>query len=232
MPRSTRARLIDGLAPGDTMTLVDAGTTARVLVTSDDHATLLRLLPDLRQGYGASSLAQDGPLLAGLTASNRAQAHTDLFVPVGTASGVVRSLRATIAPLRVHVVGASSADRGRRRSDGRLRCRPLRSVRPPDQHSSARHRRPGLGGVDDGHGAPRQGARPSRCPRTAPRRSALRYRRARAPSNCGLTGTMPCRPTTRPGPSCRCRCAALSCSSPAILRRRWPRRCTRSPTCA
>ena len=64
--RDAVRRLIAALGPGDTMTLVDAGTDPRVLATSGDHAVLEHALDGLSQGYGPSSLATDGPLLAGL----------------------------------------------------------------------------------------------------------------------------------------------------------------------
>lgn len=103
--------LIDHLSPGDTMTLVDLGTEPRVLVTSDDGAALSRALAQLHQGYGPSSLANDGALLAGLTTSGGARTVADIFVPIGTAGPVVRALRVQVAPLAVHTLGASAADR-------------------------------------------------------------------------------------------------------------------------
>src|SRR5205085_1113178 len=45
---------------------VAAGAHRYELVTSGNHAVLARALASLSQGYGPSSLATDGPLLAGL----------------------------------------------------------------------------------------------------------------------------------------------------------------------
>lgn len=107
--------LIDTLGPGDTMTLVDVGTAPRDLATSDDHAVLRNALDRLRQGYGPSSLADDGPLLGGLirssipSGSRRDAAY--LFAPFGTDRGVLAALGHLAPALDVRLIGTSSDDR-------------------------------------------------------------------------------------------------------------------------
>lgn len=108
--------LIGGLGQGDTMTLIDAGTAPRELVTSDDHAVLRRALDSLRQGYGPSALPDLGPLLSGII---RAQipAHERgsaayLFAPYGTDRAVISALSAETSGLVVRQVGTTADDRG------------------------------------------------------------------------------------------------------------------------
>ena len=101
--------LIDGLGRNDSMTLVDAGTTPRVLAASGDPATLRRALSSLSQGYGPSSLASDGPLLAGLLSANGRQAQGYLFAPLGAP---LDALRAAAPGLAIHTVGTRGDDRG------------------------------------------------------------------------------------------------------------------------
>jgi hypothetical protein len=129
--RDAVRRLIAALGPGDTMTLVDAGTDPRVLATSGDHAVLEHALDSLSQGYGPSSLATDGPLLAGLmpqasgvrreasgvrreaAVSRREEAV--LFAPLGDRAAPDRTLEAlerSVPGLRVRLVGTSTDDRG------------------------------------------------------------------------------------------------------------------------
>jgi hypothetical protein len=116
--------LIGALDPGDTMTLVDAGTDPRVLTTSGDHAVLAHALDSLDQGYGPSSLATDGPLLAGLmpqATGDRRQAavsrHEEavLLAPLGYRAQpdrAIETLRRSVPGLRVRLVGTSTDDRG------------------------------------------------------------------------------------------------------------------------
>lgn len=107
--------LIDGLAPGDTMTLVDAGPAPRVLATSGDHAILRGALKHLVQNYGPSSLADDGPLLSGLIrAAARPGNRGDpayLFAPFGANHAQLTALERAAPPLRVNLVGVSADDR-------------------------------------------------------------------------------------------------------------------------
>jgi Aerotolerance regulator N-terminal len=121
-------RMITALDPGDTMTLVDAGTDPRVLTTSGDHAVLAHALASLDQGYGPSSLATDGPLLAGLMpqASERPRhcrlspvacrlREAVLFAPLGYRAQpdrAIGALRRSVPGLRVRLVGTSTDDRG------------------------------------------------------------------------------------------------------------------------
>jgi len=114
--RVARARalvspLIDGLAGADTMTLVDAGTTPRVLVASSDRAALRRALDTLAPGYGPSSLRQDGALLAGLAAASGERVTAYLFAPLGTDPAALATLRRAVPGLRVRTVGTTSDDR-------------------------------------------------------------------------------------------------------------------------
>jgi Ca-activated chloride channel homolog len=124
--RDAVRRLIAALGPGDTMTLVDAGTTPRVLATSGDHAVLAHALDSLSQGYGPSSLASDGPLLAGLMGQGRRKADDGrrtssrreealLFAPLGYRAQrdrTLEALRHSVPGLRVRLVGTSTDDRG------------------------------------------------------------------------------------------------------------------------
>src|ERR671935_2924112 len=126
--RDAVRRLIATLGPGDTMTLVDAGTDPRVLTTSGDHAVLEHALDRLSQGYGPSSLATDGPLLAGLMpqATERPRhcrlspaacrlREAFLFAPLGYRAQpdrTLEALRRSVPGLRVRLVGTSPDDRG------------------------------------------------------------------------------------------------------------------------
>lgn len=110
--KSSVRALIDQLNRNDTMTLVDAGPSPRVLADGADHATLQRALAGLSQSYGPSSLAADGPLLGGLlTAAGRGGAAY-LFAPPGIPSSTLSVLRRAAPGLAVRVVGASTDDRG------------------------------------------------------------------------------------------------------------------------
>jgi hypothetical protein len=114
--RDAVRRLIAALGPSDTMSLVDAGTDPRVLATSGDHAVLEHALDSLSQGYGPSSLATDGPLLAGLMGKGRRETEEALlFAPLGYRAQPDRSLEALgriVPDLRVQWVGTSTDDRG------------------------------------------------------------------------------------------------------------------------
>jgi hypothetical protein len=128
--RDAVRRLIAALGSGDAMTLVDAGTDPRVLATSGDHAVLEQALAGLSQGYGPSSLAADGPLLAGLMpqargAKRKAQGGSGrlpssasrldealLFAPLGSDHRTVAALGRIVPGLRVRLVGTSTDDRG------------------------------------------------------------------------------------------------------------------------
>src|SRR5919201_1761631 len=108
------------------MTLVDAGTDPRVLATSGDHAVLEHALDSLRQGYGPSSLATAGPLLAGLMGSGvtagerqrrvqRAASEALVFAPLGYRAQPDRAIEAlghNVPRLQVRLVGTSTDDRG------------------------------------------------------------------------------------------------------------------------
>jgi len=114
--RLARARelvspLIDGLAARDSMTLVDAGTTPRALITSSDHAALRRALDALTPGDGPSSLDEDGALLAGLAMGGGAHTTAYLFAPLGTGAATLDALRRAVPGLRVRTVGTTSDDR-------------------------------------------------------------------------------------------------------------------------
>lgn len=103
--------LVDGLGAGDTMTLVDAGTTPRVLAASSDHTVLRRALEKITDGAGASSLAGDGPLLAGLVAANGPHTTAYLFAPYGTDGATLAALRRGVPHLHTRIVGTSGDDR-------------------------------------------------------------------------------------------------------------------------
>ncbi len=109
--RGLAARLVDGLGARDSMTLVDAGATPRVLLTSSDHLALRRALDRLTPGDGPSSLAEDGALLAGLAASGGTRATPYLFTPLGTDATVLDALRAAVPGLKIQTVGTTSDDR-------------------------------------------------------------------------------------------------------------------------
>ncbi len=109
--RDLVARLVDGLGAGDAITLVDAGATPRVLVTSGDHAALRRALGTLAPGDGPSSLGGDGALLAGLAASAGPRTATYLFAPVGTSEATLGALRGAVPGLSVRSIGTTDDDR-------------------------------------------------------------------------------------------------------------------------
>ncbi len=108
--------LIDGLQPGDAMTLVDAGTEPRYLVTSDDKGVLHAALAGLRQGYGPSGLPGLGPLLSGVVRSEipagRQRGSVYLFVPYATQRATLAALAAAAPGLQVRPVGTNGDDRG------------------------------------------------------------------------------------------------------------------------
>jgi hypothetical protein len=103
--------LIGGLGPGDTMTLVDAGTAPHVLASSGDHAVLLRALARLAPGDGPSSLAGDIPLLSGRRAAGGPRTQPYLFAPLGTSGATLGLLRRALPGLQVRLVGTDDADR-------------------------------------------------------------------------------------------------------------------------
>lgn len=105
-------KLINGLAPGDTMTLVDAGPTPHVLAASGDHTALRRALNGIFAGYGPSSLAADGPLLDGLRAAGGSGTETYLFAPLGVSTAALADLRRAVFGLHVRLIGRDDADRG------------------------------------------------------------------------------------------------------------------------
>jgi hypothetical protein len=110
--RAVMGGMIDNLAPWDTMTIVDMGASPRVLATSSDHTTLRQALGGLTPGVGPSSLAADGPLLAGLQAASGAHTHVLVLAPLGAPPAALNLLRQSVPALQVQTVGVDSSDRG------------------------------------------------------------------------------------------------------------------------
>ena len=114
--RADARAIVDGLAPGDTVTLVDAGTSPRVLAMTDNHDALIQALGKLLQGYGPSSLAADGPLLEGLIRSyipaGQSGSAAYLFAPYGLDRGAIAELRRAAPGLQNREVGTTAADVG------------------------------------------------------------------------------------------------------------------------
>jgi len=172
--RLARARelvspLIDGLAARDSMTLVDAGTTPRALITSSDHAALRRALDALTPGDGPSSLDEDGALLAGLAMGGGAHTTAYLFAPLGTGARRLTPRRAGAArahgrdderrprrgqPERVVPGGTNAWRRWRRqhervrglRAAGQYSCRPYHDARDGQRRRPERHTNHDAGG--------------------------------------------------------------------------------------
>lgn len=104
--------LIDSLRFGDSMTIVDAGATPRVLITSSDHAALLRALRQLAPGAGPPATAETATLLGGLVATDPRHTTAYLFTPLGTPRAALAALSQAAPGLRVRLIGLTTADRG------------------------------------------------------------------------------------------------------------------------
>ena len=110
--QGTVSGMIDSLAPWDTMTIVDVGAAPRVLAASSDHDALHQALNDLAPGIGPSSLAVDGPLLAGLQAAGGTHTRVLLLAPLGAPSSALSQLRRAVPTLQVQTIGVDGSDRG------------------------------------------------------------------------------------------------------------------------
>ncbi len=105
-------QVIDTLGDGDTATVVDAGPEPRVLAMGGDRAALHRALDGLTPGYGSSALAHDLPLLSGLHAAAGPGDEIYLFVPLGTPTATLNTLRRALRGVRIGLVGVTADDRG------------------------------------------------------------------------------------------------------------------------